>query len=489
MARKLSQQRLAADLPAIEDMGALLLKCGIQLDHRQLKCLWMYHGLLREHNPILNLTRIRNFKNMVLKLYADSLLPANMLDLPSPLLDLGTGPGMPGIPLKIYRPHLEILLAESREKRADFLRHAVDHIKLTDIRVVAGRITPRFEEPVAGVITRAVETIERTLERISGCLDRDGRVIFMKGPHCDAEIAAASAAFRNTYALVIDRQYSIPHTAHQRRLLVYRRLDEPLFRRRAKAMTAYAVRTISSGQNPLFKHCRKLLTGRGIRKLGQALLAGVKPVSETLAGAPQRCEAWLSCDEPPPPGGPPHLKWFRLSPALFRELDTFGTHSPLLLITLPDIRPWEPRDGFLPGCSLVIPFQNPDNVGAAIRSAAAFGASQVILLAESAHPFHPRALRASGGSVLRVQLRQGPALDKLPADLPIMALSPEGADIRQAAFPPSFGLLAGIEGPGLPAVWRRRAVGIPISPAVESLNAAAAVAVALYEWKRNILNK
>jgi 16S rRNA (guanine(527)-N(7))-methyltransferase RsmG len=489
MARKLSQQRLAADLPAIEDMGALLLKCGIQLDHRQLKCLWMYHGLLREHNPILNLTRIRNFKNMVLKLYADSLLPANMLDLPSPLLDLGTGPGMPGIPLKIYRPHLEILLAESREKRADFLRHAVDHLKLTDIRVVAGRITPRFEEPVAGVITRAVETMERTLARISGCLERDGRVIFMKGPHCDAEIAAASAAFRNTYALVIDRQYSIPHTAHQRRLLVYRRLDEPLFRRRAKAMTAYAVRTISSGQNPLFKHCRKLLTGRGIRKLGQALLAGVKPVSETLAGAPQRCEAWLSCDEPPPPGGPPHLKWFRLSPALFRELDTFGTHSPLLLITLPDIRPWEPRDGFLPGCSLVIPFQNPDNVGAAIRSAAAFGASQVILLAESAHPFHPRALRASGGSVLRVQLRQGPALDKLPADLPIMALSPEGADIRQAAFPPSFGLLAGIEGPGLPAVWRRRAVGIPISPAVESLNAAAAVAVALYEWKRNILNK
>ena len=489
MARKSSQQRLAADPPVIEDMGALLLKCGIQLDHRQLKCLWMYHGLLREYNPILNLTRIRNFKNMVLKLYADALLPANMLDLPSPLLDLGTGPGMPGIPLKIYRPHLEILLAESREKRADFLRHAVDHLKLTDIRVVAGRITPRFEEPVAGVITRAVETIARTLERISGCLDRDGRVIFMKGPHCDAEIAAASAAFSNTYALVVDRQYSIPHTAHQRRLLVYHRLDEPLLRRRARATTAYAVRTISSGQNPLFKHCRKLLTGRGIRKLGQALVAGVKPVSETLTGAPQRCEAWLSCDEPPPPGGPPHLKWFRFSPALFRELDTFGTHSPLLLITLPDIRPWEPLEGFLPGCSLMIPFQNPDNVGAAIRSAAAFGASQVILLAESAHPFHPRALRASGGSVLRVQLRQGPALDKLPADLPIMALSPEGADIRQAAFPPSFGFLAGIEGPGLPAAWRRRALGIPISPAVESLNAAAAVAVALYEWKRNILNK
>jgi 16S rRNA (guanine(527)-N(7))-methyltransferase RsmG len=485
MARKSRQPHPTADLPAIDDMQALLLHCGIQLNRPQLNCLWMYHGLLREHNPVLNLTRIRNFKNMVLKLYVDSLLPADLLDLPSPLLDLGTGPGMPGIPLKIYRPQLEIILAESREKRVDFLRRVVDHIQLTGIRVVAGRVTPRFEEPVAGVITRAVETIEQTLERISGCLDTDGRIIFMKGPHCDAEIAAADSRFRYTYELVLDRPYNIPHTLHQRRLLVYRRMDEPLFRRRARATTVHAVRTISSGQNPLFRHCRKLLTGRGIRKLGQALVAGVQPVSETLARAPERCEAWLSSDEPPPAVGPPQLRWFRLAPALFRELDSFGTHSPLLLITLPEIRPWQSAEGFPPGCSVLIPFQNPENVGAAVRSAAAFGASQVILLAESAHPFHPKALRASGGAVLRVCLRQGPTLDKLSADLPIIALSPDGADIRRTAFPPSFGLLAGMEGPGLPINWRSRAVRIPIGPAVESLNAAAAVAVALYEWKRN----
>lgn len=484
MARKSPQPNPAAGSPAIEEMEALLLDCGIHLNRAQLKCLWMYHGLLREYNPALNLTRIHNFKNMVLKLYVDSLLPADMLDLPSPLLDLGTGPGMPGIPLKIYRPQLEIILAESRAKRADFLQRAVDHIKLTGIRVVAGRITARFEQPVAGVITRAVETIARTLERISGCLETDGWVVFMKGPHCDAEIDAAGSRFRNAYALVLDRKYTIPNTFHQRRLLVYRRMDEPLFHRRAMAVAAHAVRTISSRQNPLFKHCRKLLTGRGIRKLGQALVTGIKPVSETLTRIPERCEAWLSCDEPPPAGGPSHLKWFRLSPVLFNELDAFGTHSPLLLITLPDIRTWEPPEGFPPGCSVLIPFQGPENVGAAIRSAAAFGASQVILLAESAHPFHPKSLRASGGSVLRIRLRQGPPLEKLSAELPIIALSPGGSDIRQAAFPPSFGLLAGTEGPGLPEDWRRRAVGIPISPAVESLNAAAALAVALYEWKK-----
>jgi 16S rRNA (guanine527-N7)-methyltransferase len=93
-------------------------------------------------------------------------------------------------------------------------------------------------------------------------------------------------------------------------------------------------------------------------------------------------------------------------------------------------------------------------------------------------------MRASGGSVLDLALRQGPALAQIPADLPILALSAEGADIRKAAFPPAFGLLTGLEGPGLPTAWRRQAVRIPIRPEVESLNAAAATAVALYEWQR-----
>jgi tRNA G18 (ribose-2'-O)-methylase SpoU len=116
------------------------------------------------------------------------------------------------------------------------------------------------------------------------------------------------------------------------------------------------------------------------------------------------------------------------------------------------------------------------------NSAAAFGARQVILLAESAHPFHPKALRASGGAVMAIRLLQGPSIEELPADPSIVALSTEGTDIRGANFPVSFGLLIGLEGPGLPAMWRRRAHRIPTHAGVESLNAAAAATVALYEW-------
>jgi 16S rRNA (guanine(527)-N(7))-methyltransferase RsmG len=469
-------------------MAEIFRSCGLALSAAQLAQFWDYHSLLRERNPALNLTRVRNFRNMVLKLYVDSLLQAEMVELPSPLLDLGTGPGMPGIPLKIYRPQLEILLAESRGKRVEFLQAALARLDLPGLRLAAGRVTARTEEPVAGVITRAVEPIETTLERVQGCLAQDGRVVFMKGPHCAAEIESACRRFARQYDLVLDRAYTIPGTRHERRLLVYRRLDAPAHHLRSQARARHGAQPVTSRQNPFFRDMKKLLTGRGIRKAGRAIVAGAKPIAEILARHPHRAEAWLSCGEeaPPPPQSPSDLRWVELAPELFAELDVFGTHAPLLVISLPPIAPWDPAEGFADGCSLLLPFQDPENVGAAIRSAAAFGATQVILLAESAHPFHPKALRAAGGNVLDLRLRQGPALDDLPADLPVLALSAEGQDIHRAAFPAAFGLLPGLEGRGLPPRWRRKALRIAIRSEVESLNAAAAVSIALYEWRRRI---
>jgi len=484
MLKKQPSSSLLRSSPDMTQMDAVLRSCGIGLSRVQLHQLWAYHSLLRERNADLNLTRVRNFTNMVLKLYADSMLPADLLELPSPLLDLGTGPGMPGIPLKIYRPSLEVVLAESRGKRVDFLQEAVARLSLPGLSVEAGRITERFETPVRGVITRAVETIEMTLGRVTGCLAMNGLVILMKGPNCDDEIAMAQDRFSGTFAQVFDRPYRIPHTGHARRLVVYRRMDEPLYSRQARAMEGRAVRTITSDQNPVFKDLKKTLTGRGIQKSGQALVSGEKLVDEILNTHPGCCRAWVSRQNQPPPDTAGLLPWYQLAPELLRDLDIFGTRAPLLLICLPDMPPWAPSEGFPSGVSVLIPFQDPENVGAAIRSAAAFGAAQAILLAESANPFHPKALRASGGAALSLPLRSGPALGAVPAELPIMALSADGTDIRQAEFPEAFGLLAGLEGPGLPEHWRRCAVRIPIRAEVESLNAAAAMSVALYEWKR-----
>jgi tRNA G18 (ribose-2'-O)-methylase SpoU len=105
------------------------------------------------------------------------------------------------------------------------------------------------------------------------------------------------------------------------------------------------------------------------------------------------------------------------------------------------------------------------------------------LLEESAHPFHPKSIRASAGSVFRAPLRTGPALTSLPHSLPVVALSSDAPPLDPASLPESFALLVGLEGPGLPAAWRERAVSIPLADGVESLNAAASAAVALYAWR------
>jgi TrmH family RNA methyltransferase len=245
------------------------------------------------------------------------------------------------------------------------------------------------------------------------------------------------------------------------------------------------VRTIESADNPLFKDLRKLLNARGIKKQGRAILAGARLTAEACLRHPDRCRAWLvpagKSDAAAPADG---RSVYRLTPALFRELDLFGTHVPLLVLDVPEIPRWDPAEGLPPGASLLVPFQDPENTGAVIRSAAAFGVDRVILLAESAHPFHPKTLRSSGGAVLQVPLMDGPSLAALPPDPAVVPLSAEGADIGTFTFPERFGLLPGIEGKGLPAAWRERAVAVPIRAEVESLNAAAATAIALYVWSK-----
>ncbi len=466
-----------------KDMAEILDRSGIDFSSFQLEQLWTYHTLLRDYNAELNLTRIHNFTNMVVKLYVDSILPGRLIDLPSSLLDLGTGPGMPGIPLKIAWPHLKITLAESRGKRVDFLKTAVEKLKLENITVIGKAITSVFETPVQNVITRAVEDIGVTLDRVSGCLASGGQVIFMKGPECEAEVSTATEKFKSRFRLLRQIDYKIPYTPHARRLIVFQRVDEPVGERRVKAMKQHAFRFIESDQNTFFKELKRLLSGRGIRKQRKALVSGSKQVAEILRDFPEQCLAWINAgSHTPPPDMPAHVRWYQLVDSLFKEIDVIGTNAPVLLVAAPVIRKWNPAEGLPPGCSVLIPFQDPENVGAVIRSAVAFGVDNIILLSESAHPFHPKALRASGGAVLRANLFEGPALKEIPDSLPIIALSGEGRDIAGVRFPDTFAFLPGMEGKGLPRNLRNGAVAVPIRNTVESLNAAAAAGIAFYVW-------
>ena len=374
--------------------------------------------MLRQANERLNLTRIHNFENMVLKHYVNSLLVLRFLDLPSPLVNMGSGPGLPGIPLKIARPGVRMILAEPRRARADFLREACEQLGLENAEVYAHKLGPDYPGRVAGVISRAVASIPETLERVATCLEPGGRMIFMKGPGCDDEIAAAAGPFR----LAEDHAYEIPGTPHQRRLVVYERLggDEEASRPERSAQRSAVppvsfngeIREISSASNPTFRRLRALLGGPGIREHGEAILAGSRIRDEVLAHFSEHVLGWLTdAGGPPPPS--PSIAWFRLSDPLFKELDVAGTHAPLLLVKVPEMAAWLDEDRWPDGCTLFVPFQDPENVGAVIRSAAAFGVARVVLLREAAHPFHPRSSRAAGPALFQVPLCIGPPLAEI----------------------------------------------------------------------------
>jgi 16S rRNA (guanine(527)-N(7))-methyltransferase RsmG len=480
--------------PGRGPLQSLVERCGLTLSEDQYEQLWLYHQMLRAANAELNLTRIHNFENMVLKHYVDSLLVLRFEELPSPLIDMGSGPGLPGIPLKIARPGVEMILAEPRGARAEFLERVCGKLGLKHVEVHAGKIGPSTTRQVAGVITRAVATIPDTLDRVATCLATGGRMLFMKGPECDAELAQAAETHADAFRLVADHAYSIPGTTHHRRLVVYERLEGPA---PASAATPGAhahagpVREVSSDTNFTFRLCRDVLNGRGIRKHGLALVAGPRPVAEVLARWPERVEAWVTDAEGPPPDAEraAGVTWIRLTDALFRAIDASGTHAPLLLVRVPALPDWSDATPWPEGCTLFVPFQDPENVGAVIRSAAAFGAARVVLVRGSAHPFHPKSVRAAGPALFQVPLLHGPDLPELSSTRhPLIALATDGPELDAEPFPATFGLVPGVEGPGLPEHLRsgpRRRIAI--APGVESLNAATATAIALYAWSQGRL--
>lgn len=486
--------------PQLASLRKLLELSGISLTHAQYDQLWHYHRLLREANPELNLTRIHNFENMVLKHYVDSLLVLQFVKLPSPLIDMGSGPGLPGIPLKIACPEVEMILAEPRGARADFLQSVIDKLRLSKIEVYAGRINSKYDRPVAGVITRAVASIPETLDAIAPCLISGGQALLMKGPDCGEEVAESKKSRSKWFRFDADHFYMIPNTTHKRRLVVFERTEQPAnleaFSTSDSASTRRPDREATSEANPQFKLLKELLQPKGIREHGQALIAGSRVTLEVFQRHRDQVLGWVTNSSDSPPSetteeGAPPLIWLKMADKLFQQVDLFGTRSPLLWVQAPTLTDWEPSGVHPAGCTLFAPFQDPENVGAVIRSAAAFGVKRVVLLKEAAHPYHPKAARAAGSALFEVELLRGPSLRDLgdvETNLPLVALDLEGQTLDHASWPDQFGLIIGLEGPGLPEALKNHKAEIrriPIASGVESLNAAVAASIALYEWRRN----
>ena len=160
-----------------------------------------YLALLLRWNRAYNLTAIRDPGDMVRKHLLDSLAMHSGVDAIAArggrLADLGTGAGLPGIPLAIARPGLRVALVESNGKKARFLREAVRTLGLRNVRVVESRIEAVAEAGAFDAITaRALATLPLILELGGHLLAPAGRLLAMKGAIPDEEIAALPPGWR-----------------------------------------------------------------------------------------------------------------------------------------------------------------------------------------------------------------------------------------------------------------------------------------------------
>ncbi len=172
-----------------------------------------------------NFTRLTSLKDVGIKHFFVSMIVNKQTPLKFPLLDMGTGPGFPGIPLKILLgPEKKIILAEGVQKRVEFLKKVRDELKLVNLDIIGRNVTPDFVYPVGGVITRAVEDARNTLANVYNCLPEGGCVYLMKGPNVDPEIKMALDEWGDRYKLEKNKAYILPNTTHERRLLVFRKI-------------------------------------------------------------------------------------------------------------------------------------------------------------------------------------------------------------------------------------------------------------------------
>jgi 16S rRNA (guanine527-N7)-methyltransferase len=192
--------------------------------HEQRKQLAHFYRLLMLNQEKENFTRLLKLRDIAIKHFIDCLIIAKHTKLQFPLLDVGTGPGFPGIPLKILFPNEKILLGEGVQRRVEFLKHVRSEMNLPNLDIIGRNINKYFVYPVNGVITRAVEDIGNTLGNSINCLQMGGRVYFMKGPGVDPEIKAAAEKWGEFYKLVENTPYTLPNTPHERRLVVYEKI-------------------------------------------------------------------------------------------------------------------------------------------------------------------------------------------------------------------------------------------------------------------------
>jgi 16S rRNA (guanine527-N7)-methyltransferase len=209
----------------------LLQLLGIELTTLQKNAFQTFEKLLLDWNQKFNLTSITNPEEIHIKHFLDSLSVLRVIPTSGEfsLIDIGTGAGFPGIPLKIMLPEMTLTLVESSQKKAEFCKAAVNELHLTNTIVIASRAEdlgkdPNHREKYDWAIARAVAELSVLAEYLLPLVKIGGKALAMKGASTEAEVQKAKHAISILGGeLSENMQLELPNGSGGRTLIVIKK--------------------------------------------------------------------------------------------------------------------------------------------------------------------------------------------------------------------------------------------------------------------------
>jgi 16S rRNA (guanine527-N7)-methyltransferase len=227
---KVGRDSLLIEMPNIT---AILLKgaeeLGITLTSQVVEGYLFYIEELKKWNQRINLTSLTTDRDMAVKHFLDSLTITPFLQDATQVLDIGTGAGFPGLPLKIFAPSIEVLLLESSQKKCSFLRHIARGLKLEGVEVVQGRaedkkMIERYGSSFDLVLSRALADLPTSLQLALPYTKGGGRIVGMRGRQGEQERDATDWRPLGLQ-LIEQRRLTLPFVEEQRILLLFQRME------------------------------------------------------------------------------------------------------------------------------------------------------------------------------------------------------------------------------------------------------------------------
>ena len=210
-----------------------LKKLNIEFNNEQIQKFNAYYELLIEWNNKINLTTITEYDDVVSKHFIDSILICGFIDLSGKkIIDIGTGGGFPGIPVKIISPDTDIVLLDSLNKRVNFLNEVISELKLEKIEAIHGRAEDlAHDKNLRGKfdysISRAVANLSTLSELCIPFLKKGGTFISYKSENTDEEIKDAESAIKILGSKIERVEESIiPGNDIKRRFIVIKNIKQ-----------------------------------------------------------------------------------------------------------------------------------------------------------------------------------------------------------------------------------------------------------------------